>query len=201
MTRPDAADPPAFGAPHRTGSTHELEEGAALVLQDEASIRARIDDLARRISDDFKNRDPVLVCLLRGGFIFLTDLSRALSISHELDFLQLSRYDPREKDRTGVKILVDLRSNVKGRDVLVVEGIRTRGTKINYVDRFLELHQPASRTYAALVAHGTGPDHPIPLHYCGFYIDNEFVVGMGLDYRERYRNLPFIAAIQWEIPM
>jgi hypoxanthine phosphoribosyltransferase len=182
----------------KAGDTIELETGSARVLLDTETTQRRIRELAVEISERFKDRDPVLVCLLRGGFVFLTDLSRNLAIPHELDFLQVSRYDPVEKDRTGVKLLVDLRSNVKGRDVLVVEGIRTRGTKISYVDRFLELHHPASRTYTALLAQGPASDHPIPLHYCGFSLDNEFVVGMGLDYQERYRNLPFIAAIERE---
>jgi hypoxanthine phosphoribosyltransferase len=179
-----------------SGEVVSLELGRARVLYDTETTQERIRRLAEQISNDFHDRDLVLVCLLRGGFVYLTDLSRNLSIPHELDFLQVSRYDPREKDPTGVKLLVDLRSNVKGRDVLVVEGIRTRGTKISYVDRFLELHHPASRTYASLVAQGGVADHPIPLHYCGFNIDNEFVVGMGLDYQERYRNLPFIAAFE-----
>jgi hypoxanthine phosphoribosyltransferase len=175
-----------------------LGHGDATVLFDAQATQRRIREMAVQISEEFQGRDLVLVCLLRGGFVFLTDLARNLSIPHELDFLQVSRYDPQEKDPTGVKLLVDLRSNVKGRDVLVVEGIRTRGTKISYVDRFLELHQPASRSYAALVAQKTEPEHPIPLHYWGFSLDNEFVVGMGLDYQERYRNLPFIAAIDWD---
>jgi hypoxanthine phosphoribosyltransferase len=187
----------ALGYP-RVGERIQLGHGPATVLFDSETIQQRIREMALQISEDFQERDPVLVCLLRGGFVFLTDLSRNLSLPHELDFLQVSRYDPREKDPTGVKLLVDLRSNVRGRDVLVVEGIRTRGTKTSYVDRFLELHEPASRSYAALVAQRTGSDHPIPLHYRGFSLDNEFVVGMGLDFQELYRNLPFIAAIDWD---
>jgi hypoxanthine phosphoribosyltransferase len=175
-----------------------LGPGPAEVLVDARSVAARIRELGAEISRDFEGRNPVLVCILRGGFIFLTDLSRALTIPHEIDFLQVSRYDPKEKDPTGVKLLADLRSNVKGRHVIVVEGIRTRSTKMSYVDRFLALHEPASRTYAALLAHADARENPIPLHYCGFRIDNQFVVGMGLDERERFRNLPYIAAIQWE---
>lgn len=191
---------PGWKAPAAAGETIALDGKQATVLFDSTKIQQRIRDLALRVTEDFRDRDPVLVCLLRGGFVFLTDLSRNLSIPHELDFLQVSRYDEREKDPTGVKLVIDLRSNVRGRDVLVVEGIRTRGTKIRYVDRFLELHQPESRTYAALLAQGEGADDPIPLHYCGFSLDNEFVVGMGLDYQERYRNLPFIAAIDRDLP-
>ncbi|MBU1702270.1 MAG: hypoxanthine phosphoribosyltransferase [Candidatus Eisenbacteria bacterium] len=182
----------------KAGESVTMAAGPAVVLFDTQTLGNRLGELAEQISADFQQKDPILVCLLRGGFVFLTDLSRSLSIPHEVDFLQVSRYDPREKDPTGVKLITDLRSNVRDRHVLVIEGIRTRGTKINYVDRFLELHAPASRTYAALLVQGKEADEPIPLHYCGFRLDNEFVVGMGLDYGERYRNLPYVAAIGWE---
>ncbi|MBD3337226.1 MAG: hypoxanthine phosphoribosyltransferase [Candidatus Eisenbacteria bacterium] len=182
----------------RRGDTIPLGDGPAEVVYDAETVARRLGELAQQIAEDFRDREPVLVCLLRGGFVVLTDLSRRVAIPHEIDFLQVSRYEPREKDPTGVKLLFDLRSNVKDRHVIVIEGIRTRGTKISYVNRFLGLHKPASRTYAALLAQGAEAEHPIPLHYCGFHLDNEFVVGMGLDYRERYRNLPFVAAIRWE---
>jgi hypoxanthine phosphoribosyltransferase len=132
--------------------------------------------------------------MLHGGFIFLSDLIRAFGAPHEIDFLKMSRYDPGRKDPTEVKVLQDLRSPVRGRVVIVVEAIRARGTKIEYLDRFLRLHGPDQVEYCALVLPEDG-NLSVPVHEVGFRIQREFVVGYGLDWRERLRGLPGICVL------
>jgi hypoxanthine phosphoribosyltransferase len=132
--------------------------------------------------------------MLHGGFVFLSDLVRAFGAPHEIDFLKMSRYDPVRKDTTDVKVLQDLRSTVRGRTVVVVEAIRARGTKVEYLDRFLRLHGPEAVEYCALVLPEDG-NLSVPVHEVGFRIGREFVVGYGLDSRERHRGLPGICVI------
>jgi len=177
----------------RRGEEIRLTRGVGTVLFTAEEIRARIAELGREVARDYEGEVPVLVALLRGGFIFQCDLGRAAPVTQEFDFLQVSRFNPTEKGRTAVKVLHDLRSDVRGRHVLVIEGICTGSAKIEYVQRFLQLREPASLHFAALVRQAGARTHPVPLRYVGFDVGDEFVIGCGLDYEERYRNLPVIA--------
>jgi len=177
----------------KTGDLLRLPDGAGEVLFGAEEIAARVAELGSQITADYQGKVPVLVAILRGGFIFQCDLARKISVPQEFDFLAVSRFNPQERGRTAVKVLHDLRSDIRGRDVLVVEGIRTDSTKIEYVQTFLQLREPSSLRFAALVCHERARNHSVPLQYKGFDIGNEFVVGCGLDYQERYRNLPIIA--------
>lgn len=180
----------------RRGDEIRLADGSGRVLFTHEEVRARVAELGGDLARDFAGRVPVLVAMLRGGFVFQCDLARAAAIDQEFDFLSVSRFDPRQRGRTAVKVLHDLRSDVRGRHVLVVEGIRTRSTKMEYVRTFLGLREPASLSFAALVCQADARNHPVPLQYKGFDIGNEFVIGCGLDYHERYRNLPVIATFE-----
>lgn len=178
----------------RRGEEIRLSRGVGTVLFTAEEVRARIAELGREVARDYQGEVPVLVALLRGGFIFQCDLGRRVPIPQEFDFLQVSRFNPTEKGRTAVKVMHDLRSDVRGRHVLVIEGLRTGSAKVEYVQRFLELREPASLHFAALVRQAGAREHPaVPLRYLGFDIGDEFVIGCGLDYEERYRNLPVIA--------
>jgi hypoxanthine phosphoribosyltransferase len=177
---------------HR-GDLLRLADGTSQVLFSVADIRERVAELGAEISRDYQDRIPVLVAILRGGFIFQCDLARTISVPQEFDFLSISRFNTQERGRTAVKVLHDLRSDVRGRDVIVIEGIRTDSTKIEYVQTFLQLREPASLRFAALVCHAAARNHPVPVQYKAFEIGDEFVIGCGLDYQERYRNLPVIA--------
>jgi hypoxanthine phosphoribosyltransferase len=177
----------------RRGEGIRLTKGVGTVLLTAGEICERIRGLGREVARDYQAEVPVLVGLLRGGFIFQCDLGRAAQIPQEFDFLQVSRFNPTEKGRTAVKVLHDLRSDVRGRHVLVIEGIRTRSAKLEYVQRFLQLREPASLRFAALVRQTGARELPVPLQYLGFEIGDDFVIGCGLDYEERYRNLPVIA--------
>ena len=177
----------------KRGDHLRLPNGAGEVLFGADEIAARIAELGRAVSADYQGKIPVLVAILRGGFIFQCDLAHAIDVPQEFDFLAVSRFNPRERGRTAVKVLHDLRSDIRGRDVLVVEGIRTQSTKIEYVQTFLQLREPATLRFAALVCQESARNHSVPLQYKGFDIGDEFVVGYGLDYQELYRNLPIIA--------
>ncbi|MCK4411981.1 MAG: hypoxanthine phosphoribosyltransferase [Candidatus Eisenbacteria sp.] len=177
----------------KQGDQLRLSDGDGKVLFGAEEIAVRVAELGREITAAYQGTVPVLVAILRGGFIFQCDLAHSIEVAQEFDFLAVSRFNPQERGRTAVKVLHDLRSDIRGRDVLVVEGIRTDSTKIEYVQTFLQLREPATLRFAALVCHECARNHSVPLQYKGFDIGNEFVVGCGLDYRERYRNLPIIA--------
>lgn len=166
----------------------------ARVLFSEEQIRSRVDEIATSLRHRLDEGCPVFVGLLHGGFVFLSDLIRAFDAPHEVDFLKVSRYDPEQKDPATVRIMQDLRGTIRGRNVVVVEGIRARGTKIEYVERFLKLHSPRSIEYCAMVCPVDG-NRMVPIHEAGFNIEHEFVVGYGLDFREQHRNLGFISAV------
>ncbi|MBD3236419.1 MAG: hypoxanthine phosphoribosyltransferase [Candidatus Eisenbacteria bacterium] len=183
------------------GDEIRLTNGAGTILRTAEQIRARISELGRQIASDYAGRVPVLVGILRGGFIFQCDLARAIAVPQEIDFLAVSRFDRLQKGPTAVKILHDLRSDVRDRDVIVIEGIRTSSTKMEFVRAFLQQRTPASLRFAALVCQASARNHPVPLQYKGFDIGDEFVIGCGLDYQERYRNLPVIAAFTPRNPM
>jgi hypoxanthine phosphoribosyltransferase len=176
------------------GDEVRLPDGSGRILYTADEVRERIAQLGCEFARDYADKVPVLVAVLRGGFVFQCDLARAAGIGQEFDFLSVSRFNPLERGRTAVKVLHDLRSDVRGRHVVVVEGIRTNSTKMEYVRTFLQLREPASLTFAALVCQASARNHAVPLQYKGFDIGEEFVIGCGLDYLERYRNLPVIAS-------
>jgi hypoxanthine phosphoribosyltransferase len=174
----------------------EIDGNRFRVLRNAEEIRCDVDRMAAKLRDLAGDRVPVFIGLLKGSFILLADLIRAYGAPHEIDFLSLTRFDPSQREQTAVKVLHDLSANITGRLVIVVEGIRTAGTKIEYVDQFLHLHDPQAILHCALVQQKGSIGVPTALHTRGFEIGNEFVVGYGLDLDERYRNLPFIGVLE-----
>lgn len=177
------------------GDRVRLGTAGLRVLFTADQICARVTEISGRLRERIGSDSPVFIGLLNGGFIFLGDLIRRFDQPHEIDFLKVSRFDPRHRDPSSVRVVHDLRSNIRGRTVVVVEGIRARGSKIQYVDRFLRLHEPTRIEYCALIQPSEA-HLEVPLHESGFSIDNEYVVGYGLDLDEHHRNLPFIGAIE-----
>jgi hypoxanthine phosphoribosyltransferase len=173
----------------------DLGPTRARVLFTADQVETRVGEIGRSLSDRLGGECPVFIALLHGGFVFLSDLIRAFGRPHEIDFLKVSRYDPRQRDQTAVRIMHDLRSNIRGRTVVVVEGIRARGTKIEYVDRFLQLHRPKRIEYCAMIRPSEA-NTVVPVDETGFAIGDEFVIGYGLDYREQFRNLAYISALE-----
>ncbi len=168
-------------------------------LISEEEIRDRVDALAREISDDFRDADPlVMVGILKGAFVLLSDLARRITVPRRIEFMALSSYDGAEKASGAVRLLMDLRTTIEGRDVLVVEDIVDTGQTLEYLLETLGARRPASLSTCALVRKRSAPEGGPPVDYLGFEIPDEWVVGYGLDYRERYRTLPYIGILDPE---
>ncbi len=163
------------------------------VLITEEALQARIRELGAQISSDYAGRDLVLICILRGGVFFLTDLMRALTVPHAIDFMAVSSYGAGARESHGeVRITLDLTSSVEGRNLLLVEDIIDSGNTIASVLALLETRRPSSLRVCTLLDKAERRQAKVPIDYCGFIIPDRFVFGYGLDLDEFYRNLPFI---------
>jgi hypoxanthine phosphoribosyltransferase len=178
------------------GSTDHLESradvGRVVVSADE--LQARIAELGHRISVDYAGRPPLLVGVLKGAFMFMSDLSRAISLPVEVDFMAVSSYGSATRTSGVVRIVKDLDVDLLDRDVLVVEDIVDSGLTLNYLQRYLLARRPASLEVCALLVKDGQQRTELDLRYVGFHIPAEFVVGYGLDVDERLRNLEAIHA-------
>ena len=167
----------------------------AETLVEEESLQARIAELGEDISRDYRGREPLLVGVLKGAVFFMADLMRQLSIPCEVDFLAISSYGASTDSSGVVRILKDLDINIESRDVLVVEDIIDSGLTLSYLIRNLESRNPASLEICALLTKPDRREIDVDVRYTGFEIPNEFVIGYGLDFGERYRNLPYVAVL------
>ena len=169
------------------------------VMIPEAEIKARIAELGRQITERYKDSgsDMVLVGLLRGSFMFMADLCREVQVSHEVDFMTASSYGSGMSTTRDVKILKDLDEDIRGKDVLIVEDIIDSGNTLSKVREILSLREPKSLAICTLL---DKPDRRVvenlQVDYTGFVIPDKFVVGFGLDYDQRYRNLPYIGFVE-----
>jgi hypoxanthine phosphoribosyltransferase len=172
----------------------------AEVLIDEGTLQARIAELAKEVSEDYRDNEALLlVCILRGGVPFLVDLSRRLTVPHMMDFMAVSSYGAGARESDGeVRVTLDLQMNVRGKDVLLVEDIVDSGNTIASVLEILQTRQPASLKVCALLDKAERREAVVPIHYRGFVIPNKFVFGYGLDLDEYYRNLPFVGVVDLE---
>ncbi len=162
------------------------------------AIAARVEDLARQISDHFAGtRKLVVVGLLRGSFVFIADLVRELDLPVEVDFLEASSYGNAMESSREVRILKDLRGEIEGRDVLVVEDIVDTGHTLKHVLDILRTRKPARLEVCALLDKPSRREVEIQARWIGFEIPDEFVVGYGIDYAQRNRNLPFIGKVRF----
>jgi len=158
-------------------------------------LQARIAELGAQISADYAGQDLLLVCILKGGVLFLTDLMRQITIPHSIDFMAVSSYGPGSRESTGaVRILMDLETDILGRNVLLVEDIIDSGHTLDYITRLLRARGPASLRICTLLDKAERRQVDVRLDYVGFRIPNKFVFGYGLDLDEMYRNLPFVGA-------
>jgi hypoxanthine phosphoribosyltransferase len=165
------------------------------VLIDEASLQERIAALGEEISADYAQRDLLLIGVLKGAVFFMSDLMRHLTIPCEIDFMAISSYGDSTDSSGVVRILKDLDINIEGRDVLVVEDIIDSGLTLSYLMRNLEAREPASLEICALLTKPERREIEVPVRYVGFDIPNRFVIGYGLDFAERYRNLPYVGVL------
>ena len=166
------------------------------VLISEDSIEQRVDELAEQISSDYADKgNIVLVGVLKGSFIFLADLSRRLKIPRTIEFIAVSSYGTGSKSTGAVRLLMDVRGNIEGRHVLIVEDIVDTGHTLEYLIGILESHRPASIRTCALLHKAEATEVEVDLDYVGFGIGNEWVVGYGLDFSEQDRTLPYIGTV------
>jgi hypoxanthine phosphoribosyltransferase len=176
-------------------STTELEHAVTEVLIDRETLQRRISELGEEISADYTGRDLLLVGVLKGAVFFMADLMRGLTIPCEIDFMAISSYGDSTDSSGVVRILKDLDINIEGRDVLVVEDIIDSGLTLSYLMRNLEAREPASLEICALLTKPERREIEVPVRYVGFEIPNRFVIGYGLDFAERYRNLPYVGIL------
>ena len=176
-------------------SQTEVEQGVGQVLIDEEALQARIRELGREISEDYAGRDVLLIGVLKGAVFFMSDLMRSLTLPCEIDFMAISSYGDSTDSSGVVRILKDLDINIEGRDVLVVEDIIDSGLTLSYLMRNLEARGPASTEICALLTKPERREIDVPVRYVGFEIPNRFVIGYGLDFAERYRNLPYVGVL------
>jgi len=169
-------------------------------LIDEQTLKARIKELAIQISSDYADcENLLLICILKGGVMFLTDLMRYIDVPHEIDFMAASSYGKGARETTGtVRIDMDITSNIKGRDVLIVEDIIDSGYTLSFVIETLKARHPNSLKLCALLNKSSRREVEIPTDYVGFEIENKFVFGYGLDLDEKFRNLPFVGVVRQE---
>lgn len=177
-----------------------LEDHLAKILIPSDRLQARIYELGAQIAREYGDTRPLLVCVLKGGVIFLSDLSRAMPIPHELDFMAISSYGGTRTETSGVvRILMDLNANIENRHVLIVEDIIDTGHTLHYMVETLKTRNPASLKVCTLLNKQARRQVEIAIDYIGFDIPNEFVVGYGLDFDELYRNLPYIGVLKPEL--
>jgi hypoxanthine phosphoribosyltransferase len=173
----------------------QLDAAIGEILIDEETLAARVAELGAEVSADYEGRDLLLIGVLKGAVFFMADLMRHLTVTCEVDFMAISSYGDATDSSGIVRILKDLDISIEGREVLVVEDIIDSGLTLSYLMRNLESREPASLEVCALLTKPSRREIDVPVRYVGFEIPNKFVVGYGLDFTERYRNLPYVGVL------
>jgi hypoxanthine phosphoribosyltransferase len=177
----------------------ELERAVGEILIEADALRARVAELGEEISAYYEGRDLLLIGVLKGAVFFMADLMRHLTVPCEVDFMAISSYGAQTDSSGVVRILKDLDINIEGRNVLVVEDIIDSGLTLSYLMRNLESREPASLEVCALLTKPGRREIDVPVRWIGFEIPNRFVIGYGLDFAERYRNLPYVGVLSEEL--
>jgi hypoxanthine phosphoribosyltransferase len=177
----------------------ELTGGVEEILVDEAALQARVAELGAEISADYRDRDLLLIGVLKGAIFFMADLMRQIDLPCEVDFMAISSYGAGIDSSGVVRILKDLDMPIENRNVVIVEDIVDSGLTLSYLLRNLEARHPASVEICALLTKPDRRENDVECRYVGFEIPNRFVIGYGLDFAERYRNLPYIGVLREEL--
>ena len=178
-----------------------MEKDIAQVLLSEEQLQTRIRELGQQLAQDYRGKNPTMVCILKGAIMFYTDLLRAMPIPLSMDFMAVSSYGNRTKSSGEVEIRKDLSTSIEGKHVVIVEDIVDSGFTLTYLTRLLQTRGAASIKLCTLLDKPPrrAPGITLKADYSGFEVGNEFVVGYGLDYAERYRNLPYIGILKPEV--
>lgn len=171
-----------------------MREQFEQILLEEDQIRGRVSELAAQISQDYEGKDPLLVCVLKGAVFFTADLTREITVPCEIDFMAVSSYGSATDSSGVVRILKDLDANIEGRHVIIIEDIVDSGLTLSYLRKNLNARNPASVEVCSLLTKPARRKVDIACRYVGFEVPDVFVVGYGLDFEEKFRNLRFIAA-------
>jgi hypoxanthine phosphoribosyltransferase len=169
------------------------------ILISEKQLKKRIKDIAHLISADFEGREPLLISILKGSILFLSDLLREITIPCKFDLMTVSSYGDKTVSSGNVKLVMDLKQDVKGKDIIIVEDIYDTGNTLKYIIEHIKLRGPRTLKTCTLLSKKARHQVHIDIDYVGFNIPDEFVVGYGLDYAERYRHLPYIGILKPEV--
>lgn len=173
-----------------------MHEHVESILYSEAQLAQRVKELGAQITADYAGKEPVLASVLRGSYIFMADLTRAIDLPVTVDFMAVSSYGAGTKSSGQVEIKKDLSDSIEGRDLIIVEDILDSGNTLYYLMEILKARKPASIRICTLMDKPDRRTQPIVADYVGFTIPDAFVVGYGLDYNEKYRNLPYVGILK-----
>ena len=176
-----------------------LEQDIERVLFTEQELKDRVAEIAAQIDKDYAGKEPMLISVLRGSFIFMADLARSITLPCTVDFMAVSSYGSGTSSTGQVQITKDLSSDIAGKHIIVVEDILDSGNTLSYLLKLLAQRKPASIRLCTLLDKPERRTKPVEVHYSGFTIPDAFVVGYGLDYAEHYRNLPYIGILKPEV--
>lgn len=176
-----------------------MRDDIAEVFASEQQLRERVEAIGRQITEDYAGREPVFVGVLKGCFIFMADLVRACDVKCTVDFMVVSSYGSGTVSSGAVEIVKDLSQDIAGRDVIIVEDILDSGNTLSYLKRYMQARNPASIRIVTLMDKPERRKADVAADYVGFTIPDAFVVGYGLDYDQRYRNLPYIGVLKPEV--
>ena len=173
-----------------------LEQDVERVLFSEAELKKRVAEIGAQIDADYAGKEPLLISVLRGSFVFMSDLVRTITLPCTVDFMAVSSYGAGTTSSGQVRITKDLSDSIEGRDIIVVEDILDSGNTLSYLLEILRARHPASIRLCTLLDKPSRRTKPVEVSYSGFSIPDEFVVGYGLDFAEKYRNLPYIGILK-----
>ncbi len=176
----------------------KINPAISQILFTEDQIKNRIEEIASQINGDYKNKFPIFVGVLKGVFIFMADLLRKIEIDCDVDFLAISNYSNDARNRGVVRLVKDLDLSIEGRHVIFIEDVIDTGLTINYLLRNLRERNPASLKICTLFNRPSRRLIDLSIQYKGFDLEDKFIVGYGLDYQERFRNLPYVGIIKPE---
>lgn len=169
------------------------------ILITEEQLKAKVKELSVKINEDYKEKDPLFIVILKGSFVFAADLFKYIKLKSAIDFMVVSSYASGTESSGNVKILKDVAQSIEGKDVIIIEDIVDTGFTLSNLVKILKERNPASVEICSCVDKPERRVVPVDVKYKGFEVENEFIVGYGLDYAEKYRNLPFIGVLKEEV--